>query len=313
MNNQVLLTGGSGFLGKHMAVFLKNKAVDVLAIGRNPCPVPGVHNILVPELTAAQIERVLTENQIKIDAIVHLAAAGVHPNDRNHDTLLQMNTLLPAKLVAIAHKFGAKAMVMAGSSAEYADSKIMQPWDEHAVLQSSKLYGATKAAGGICALSQAALLDMPVAWMRLFNMYGAGELPHRLFPSLLSSLMAEKPVDISAGTQLRDFIYVADVCEALWVTLNALMTKKMVRGPYNVCTGVAHSVKDFARAMADYLGADPDLLRFGALPMRPDDLPYVVGNAAALQAATGWTSTYSLQQGVAHAIESHRAEKAGVC
>jgi nucleoside-diphosphate-sugar epimerase len=301
-NMRILLTGGSGFLGMNLARFLKNKNVDVLCIGRHTCPIPGVNNIHVSSLTFENIDRILIEDKLKIDAILHLAAAGVHPAERDHNTLLEINTVLPAKIVTLGQKHNVKAIVITGSSAEYQEPSEPKRSVETDPLQAHKLYGATKAAGGLCALSQGIALQVPVGWIRLFNIYGPGEPSHRLFPSILSQLRAKKPVEISAGTQVRDFVYVEDACEGLWSALNALLSGQMSTGAYNLCTGEGHRVKDFALAIAHQLKMDTDLLRFGSLPLRPDDILHLVGEPSAFKSASGWVASYSFEQGIEHAI-----------
>ncbi|MFI4957027.1 MAG: NAD-dependent epimerase/dehydratase family protein [Gammaproteobacteria bacterium] len=298
---RVLLTGGSGFLGKRMASYLIKKGVHVVCIGRNPCAVVGVQNIHVSALSPALIESALKENQVAIDALIHLAAAGVHPGDRDSATLFEINTLLPAQLVILGHHFGAKAIVMAGSSAEYKSPIMLHPCAEGEPLETEKLYGTTKAQGGLLALSKGAELGIPVAWMRLFNVYGPHEASHRLLTSLVSRLLKKELVKMSEGNQIRDFVYVDDVCDGLWVTLKAL-SSGMPSGAYNICTGIGKSVKDFALTVAHYLNADTHLLNFGALPLRPDDAPYLVGDPARFKAASGWVASLSFEEGIKRAL-----------
>lgn len=70
----------------------------------------------------------------------------------------------------------------------------------------------------------------------------------------------------------------------------------------NVCTGQASSVADFARTVAAEGGFADSLLGFGEIPMRPDDLPWVVGDPALARALFGWSFSHSLAQGVVRSI-----------
>lgn len=300
----VLLTGGSGFLGKYMAAFLLRQGVTVIAIGRNACPVPGVRNLIVPALTAASIQQALSDNQIGIDALVHLAAAGVRMSDRDFPILMDTNVVLPGQLVRIAAQHGARAMVMAGSCAEYQLPIEQRLTVESDPLQMEAPYGATKAAGGICALSIAAELHVPLAWMRVFNLYGAGELPHRLFPAALTSMQRGQPIRIRAGHQVRDFLYVADACEGLWVALTGLLAKKIVSGPYQLCTGTGTSVKEFVLALARCLGNCEKTLQFDVSPLPTEESEYLVGDTTLFHAASGWTAQYTVEQGLLASLAS---------
>ncbi|SOE69815.1 Nucleoside-diphosphate-sugar epimerase [Burkholderia sp. D7] len=299
--SNILLTGASGFVGRRLAQMLVAADLNVTCVGRAPCVIRGVENVLVEALTVEQIERALAPNSC-FDGVVHLAAAGVAPTDRDSTTIFRVNAFLAPQMVSLAAKVGARAVVLAGSSAEYRSPKQSEPLDEEAPLETSKLYGASKAAGGILALANGTAENIAVGVLRLFNVYGPGEGAHRLLPSLVRDLIARQPVQLSAGTQVRDFVYVDDVCAGLIAALTALADKKMLPGAYNVASGTGNSVGDFARAVAHAVNADLTLLKFGSLPFRPDDLPYVVGSPAKLRDACGWHAATPLADGIAQAL-----------
>jgi nucleoside-diphosphate-sugar epimerase len=302
---RILVTGASGFIGKHLCRALIREDWEVIAVGRNGCNLPGVRDIPVPALTCAALENSIPEAD-RIDGLIHLAAAGVHPADRDSETILTVNAELPPRIVAFAERRGARAVVVAGSSAEYRAPSARQSLTEDAPLESEKLYGASKAAGGLLALAAGRVWNIPVGILRLFNVYGPGEAPHRLLPSLAHSLRAGMPVNLSAGTQVRDFVYVDDACSAFVHALRALMAKTMTPGAYNVSSGQGHSVGDFARIAARTLGSDSQLLRFGALPFRPDDVPYLVGEPTKLSQACGWSAGTTLAAGISTTLSLGR-------
>ncbi len=211
--------------------------------------------------------------------------------------------MLPAQIVQLAQRHGARAVIIAGSSAEYFPPQVDEKLSEIAPLEYRKLYGASKAAGGLLALATANQLNMPAANLRIFNAYGPGEARHRLLPSLVSQLERGQRVELSAGKQIRDFIHIDDVCSGLWETTLALLDGRMVTGSFNLCTGEGHSVEVFARGVADIMQVSQQLLAFGALPLRADDTPYLVGDPSALHAQTGWHSNFSFERGLRDAVE----------
>ncbi len=239
----------------------------------------------------------------KFDALIHLAAAGVHPSDRDPNNLLQINCLLPAALGKWAANCQAQAIISLGSLSEYENLLPLHKLKENDPLETNKLYGATKAAGGILALDSAIKHNCPIAVMRVSNVYGGGEGPHRLLPSLIKNLTENQPVLLSAGKQIRDFIFVQDVCAAIWNVLNHLFEKRMASGFYNLCTGIGTSVRDFATITAKVLNVSEDLLKFGAIPTRPDDTPYMVGDPSSLENSCGFRPTWTLEAGIKLASE----------
>ncbi|WP_448096585.1 NAD-dependent epimerase/dehydratase family protein [Luteibacter yeojuensis] len=309
---RVLLTGGTGFIGARLLTHLHAAGIGVISVGRSALPdrfQPTIDHRVVPRLDAEQLSQVVNGGQV--DAVIHLAAAGINPGDRDHANLRRVNGDLPAECVDVAQAVGARGFLMAGSSSEYArfDGDRIR---EDAPLETMKLYGATKAAGAIMAVATGAALCLPCVNLRLFNVFGPGEAPHRLCPALRAALQEGREVPLSEGLQVRDFIHVDDACRAILAALSTTLAGSLPTGHYNVCTGQPTSVRSFALDVAAAMNADASLLRFGALPLRPDDQPRVVGDPSLFEAMTGWRPLHTVTTGIAHTLsELSRAERAG--
>ncbi|KJV31642.1 hypothetical protein VI08_13325 [Luteibacter yeojuensis] len=236
-----------------------------------------------------------------IEAVVHLAAAGVKPGDRDPATLIGANAVLPSQMAMLAHELGANAFVCTGTNAEYAPSEA-EFVSETAALETIRLYGATKAAGGLLSVSTGATVGLPVVYLRLFNIFGPGEAAHRLLPSLVESLRKGDDVPLSEGSQVRDFVHVDDACRAILAALQSASLGNLASGHYNICSGEAHTVRDFAMRVALGMGVTTDRLKFGAIPMRPDDLPRVVGDPTKFLDRTGWRPALAFDEAIAQAV-----------
>lgn len=303
---RILLTGSSGFIGSRLIKMFAHNHYEIVALNRRPIAMPGIQEVIVPALQLDLIESALKHDSI--DAIIHLAAAGVSPSDREAKSLVKINTILPGQLVELAQRKGVKAVVIAGSSAEYKDCGKQLRITEDAPVEMNKTYGATKAAGTMLALVQGLTLGVAVCVLRLFNIFGPGEAPHRLFPSLFCHLKAGSKVPLSIGNQIRDFVYVDDACMGFMCALEALVNKEMASGIYNLATGVGHSVMQFAQFTAQALDAPEHLLNFGALEIRPDEIPYLIGDPSAFTKACGWQTSLSLKQNLVKAVAEMKLE-----
>lgn len=290
-----LVTGGSGFIGRSVVKALLERGDTVVAPVRSGATAPS-GSVAVPVHDWSDDGLTTALSGHNFDVVIHLASYGVAPGDRDPVTMRRVNALLPASIVDLAASRDA-VVVTAGSNAEYAAAE--RDRREDSPLESAKLYGATKAAGGLLAASTAVAREAPFAHLRYFNVYGPGEAPHRLLPSVYRGLAAGERVALSTGEQIRDFIHLEDVVAATLHAVDTLRSGKRPPGAaFNVCRGTGESVGTLARMVCRHMGADESLLGFGDLPMRPDDIPRLVGDPEALAGWTGWRAKVDLEAGV---------------
>jgi len=300
---RALVTGAGGFIGRHLVDRLLAEGVGVTALLRPGSVLPErwqdrVLAVASDDWSEAGLRRALPAPEC--ETLFHLAAYGVRPNDRDVDAMMRVNIELPATLARLCQQWNAR-LVITGTFSEYMKPASNDPLTELAPLEASKLYGSSKAAGGLMTSAIAKEIGVGLRILRLFKAYGAGEAPHRLLPALVSGLKQQQRVAISSGAQILDFVYVDDVIEAL------LRADKHIRdhgavATWNVSTGQGHSVRHFAQLVADAMNADRKLLGFGEIAMRRDDEPWRVGDPQLMQAELGWHPRIDLQTGVKAAV-----------
>jgi nucleoside-diphosphate-sugar epimerase len=305
-SDNVLVTGASGFIGTHLVAHLLSEGRQVTALVRSSAAWPElwrdrVHVVACDDFSESNLRRLLSA---QLDAVFHLAAYGVKPSDRDVDEILRINVELPTALVRLCADWHAR-MVMAGTFSEYRSPSAQQQLFEDSPLEQGKLYGSSKAAGGLMASAVARERGVAFRLLRLFKVYGAGEAPHRLLPALVSGLSKRERVAISTGTQVLDFVYLDDVVEAM-LRAEAHGDKKGGIATWNVATGQAHSVREFAEQVAVAMNADASLLGFGAISMRKDDEPWLVGSPDLLRSELGWQPSTGLDEGVRAAVQALR-------
>ena len=265
---RVLVLGAAGFIGRWVAAKLGSAGADLVLAVRDPV---GAARIFSTYGISGQVEVAdLSEKGAVVDlvdrvgpaVIFNLAGYGVDFSERNSEQARLINAELPATLAENLPKgtgWQGRSLVHAGSGIEYGaatgtlvESTAPQPVSAYAV---SKLTGSQ----GLLERAKAHAPGRSIV-ARLFTVYGAGEHEGRLLPSLIAAAAGRQPIELTSGTQLRDFTYVEDVADGL-----LLLGKTQPSGidTVNLATGAMTSVRAFVENAARILSLPAELLHFG--------------------------------------------------
>lgn len=291
---RVLVTGATGFIGRHSLGPLAASGYEVHAVSSRvpPGPSAGVRwhraDLLDPARTAALVD------DVRPTHLLHFAwctAPGDYrTSPRNVSWLRASLGLLEAFT-----RHGGRRAVAAGTCAEY-DWRYGYCSERLTQTAPATLYGACKHSLRVVLDALAARGDLDAAWGRIFFLYGPHERPDRLVSSVILSLLAGETARCSHGDLIRDFLHVEDVAGAFVALLES-----DVRGAVNVASGIPIAVGDVARAAADKIGRR-DLLEVGIPPAAPEEPPLVVADVSRLTREVGWRPRYTLDSGLDQTI-----------
>ncbi|MET4186702.1 nucleoside-diphosphate-sugar epimerase [Bradyrhizobium sp. JR7.2] len=254
---KVLVTGATGFVGRHVVSALLAKGHSVAAVARDANKARSLLWFEHVEFIACDLHsdfpRVFADGPP--DALIHLAWPGL-PNYRS---FFHVGRNLPADLVFLeaAVDVGVLQIVVAGTCLEYG----MQhgPLTEQADTAPTTAYGFAKDA--LRKSLQFLQQEKPftLQWMRLFYMYGEGQNPKSLLSQLDRAIDEDAPFfNMSAGDQLRDYLPIKEVAANF---VHALENPASCNGVINCCSGKPISVLDLVSQHCQARSSDIELRR----------------------------------------------------
>ncbi len=286
---RVLVTGATGFIGRHTLKPLLDKGYEVhIASRSHTTSNREVMSHRVNLLNPTDVSRLL--HDLKPTHLLHLAWYVEHGKFWSSPENFHWVTASLHLLQAFAAN-GGQRVVMAGTCAEY-------DWDhgvcdeESTLLQPTTLYATSKHALHLMLDSYAAQMGLSAGWGRVFFLYGPHEYPSRLVASVARSLLMGVPVQVSHGEQVRDFLCVVDVADAFVALLDC-----DVQGAVNIASGQPVRIESLISIIAQQAG-NHELIEWGALATRPDDPPHIVARVNRLHNLVGWSPFYDLKHGI---------------
>lgn len=328
---QILVTGGTGYIGSHTVVELQNKGYEVVIVDNlSNSKIEVLDNIekitgIRPAFEQFDLsERNLTEAFFKkysgISAIIHFAAyKAVGESVQKSLEYYRNNLVSLMNLLEGMKKHNIPNMVFSSSCTVYGQPDVLPVTEQTPRKEAESPYGNTKA---ICEDIMRDYCkshdDINCIALRYFNPIGAhetaliGELPvgvpNNLVPFITQTaagLREELSIfgddyDTPDGTAIRDYINVVDLAQAHVVAIDRMLTKKSKANYeyFNVGTGEGYSVMQLVKAFIEVTGVD---LKYKIVDRRAGDIEKIWADTSYGNAELGWSAQKSLEETLASA------------
>lgn len=286
---RVLLTGASGYLGRHVLDRLRAYGCETVVLGRSrpegseemewlPCDL-----LDVGDLTSAV-------SKARASHLLHLAWYAEYGQFWTSPLNLRWVDA-SLRLLQTFTEQGGRHVLMAGSCAEYDWSGEGLLHEDRSPMNPATFYGASKDATRRLAQAWCRDQGMTLAWGHVFFPFGPGEASQRMLPSLIRVFRGEAaPFGVNAEAR-RGMLPVRDAAEAL-----VHLLAQGCDGRYNICSGEPVELGAVVCTLAQLCGADPAPV-LALATARPGDPPLLVGDNTRLL-ATGWRPALTLAQGL---------------
>jgi UDP-glucuronate 4-epimerase len=274
----VLVTGASGFIGRHVVRHL-SATHHVIALDLHPPAAP--HPAGVDGITCDLRDGELPAS--RFDAIVHLAAlGGVRPSIERPLDYLETNLRGTLHLLDHARQNGTPRFIFASSSSVYGPTDG-KPSAEDDPLSPCSPYALTKLQGEQWGRLYAQLHGLDFIALRLFAVWGEGQRPDLALESFRRKILAGETITIHGdGSQRRDLTHVSDVARAVEAAVGWSGSGFEV---FNIGTGTNHSVNDMLRAAEQWTGLKAKV-EYG--PEHPADVPATLADVGKADELLGW-------------------------
>jgi len=298
---RVVVTGGAGFVGSHVAEAFLARGDDVLVVddlstGRRE-NVPG--GAAFEELDIADRDAVEGVFAAGADLVCHLAAqASVTVSVTNPVLDGTSNVLGTLNVCEAARRVGAPVVFASTGGALYGDA-APRPTPEEFAAEPLSPYGASKLAGEAYVATWARLYGTPNVVLRLGNVYGPRQNPHGeagVVAIFSEHLVAGKPPDLRGdGKPTRDYVYVGDIARAFVAAAEAGRT-----GTFNVGTGRETSTAQVFEILQRAAGTNIEPRR---VELKPGELAASSLDSRRIERELGWRATVDAEQGLAQTLE----------
>ncbi|MGP8321440.1 MAG: NAD-dependent epimerase/dehydratase family protein [Methanosarcinaceae archaeon] len=311
VGRRVFLTGATGFVGSHLLKRLIKEGCEVHISVRKSSSLWRIEDVVdncichTIDLTDFDGVKSLIK-KIEPEVIFHLAAYGVDYRQQNIYQSVNININATVNLFESFLENKGFRFVHTGTSLEYGHEN--KPLSEGDLLNPASVYGITKFASVQLLLfmsKQAQHGNLVI--LRPFGIFGELEGGHKFFPQVIDKLSRGLPVQMTGGEQVRDYLYVDDLIDA-YIMAAAVPLKNVVE-IINIGSGNGIPLKEIALNMAKQLDVSENLLQFGALPYRSDEIMYSVADIEKAKNVLGFQPKTPLEKGIKNMVRWYKLGK----
>ncbi len=316
---RILLTGGAGFIGSHVAAALLRRGTslsivdsldDFYALSRKRRNLREIGKAESYEFFEVDVRdkdalRNIAE-RVQPEIMIHLAArAGVRPSIEKPALYESVNVAGTLNLLEIAREFKVQRLIFGSSSSVYGINNNVPFCEDDLKTLPISPYAATKLAGELMAYTYAHLYGLTTISLRFFTVYGPRQRPDLAIHKFTALIEAGKPIPVYGdGSMGRDYTYIDDIVAGIMASLEYVPEAKVPFEVFNL--GNSHPVR-LTELIALLEAATGKKARQNQLPDQPGDVPITWANIDKAKRLLGYLPQTSMEQGLRNFVGWYRA------
>ncbi len=300
MKGNVIVTGATSFIGRHLITELIGMDYKVYAINRvnskNINLLPQSSNLINIFLDMEDYDKLSSLIPDKCDILFALAWNGTRGEDRSNFPMQQRNYENSILSVNEAIKLGCKVIISAGSQAEYGNinGKIYETTE----CRPNTEYGKFKLKFYNDTIELCQKKGIHFKEPRFFSLYGKDDYEGTMIISMIKNMLLNKRCELTECIQLWDFLYITDAIKGLIY----LAEKDCIDGAYNFGSGDTRKLREFIIEMYKATNSKSELL-FGQVPYPDTGMVSIYPCIEKLNIETGWRPNISFEEGIKIVVE----------
>jgi UDP-glucuronate 4-epimerase len=312
---KILVTGGAGFIGFHVAKALAERGDKVVVIDNfndyydvslkksRAAILKKIRNITIAKSDISDMkamERIFGKH--KFDKICHLAGQpGVRYSIENPLAYEKANSLGTLVILEMARKSGIKDFVFASSSSVYGNNKKVPFSEDDNVDNPVSLYAATKKSCELIAYCYHHLYGINCTGLRFFTVYGPWGRPDMAYFKFTKNITEDKPIDVYAGGGIkRDFTYIDDIRDGVIKCIDKPFPFEII----NLGNNKPVDVLTFLGLIEQNLGKKA---KRNMLPPQPGDVDMTFADVSKAKRLLDWEPKTSIEEGMKKFVEWYKS------
>lgn len=300
-DKKVLITGSSGFIGTNLLNAIKGETLEIAVLDRSDnVQLDNVTKFVGDICDNSFVERAILKFQPNI--VFHLA--GYKNRSSNIEEVsesLKVNLIGTLNLYqALTKVTSVESIVTLGTTDEYGMNN--SDFSESSVEKPISPYGFSKFCGTQLAQFFNRTFDLPVIVLRPTIAYGPYQANDMFIPSLITTLMSNRDFEMTEGYQLRDFIYISDLVDAMLLISE---NQNHYGEVFNIGSGQSLMLREIASTIAKDLNME-QFLKIGTIPYRQNEVMRYKTSIDKIYRAFGWKSKVCFEKGIELTIRYYR-------
>ena len=297
---KLLIVGGTGFIGYHLALGALKKNWSVTSISTNKPK--KIRNLNKVKYIHCDIRRPKTLKKIIKKDFDYVVNLGGYVNHDDKKKTMDSHFTGCKNLTDIFREKKIYSFVQLGSSVEYGSSSSPQKESKKINHQSLKsTYGKAKLLSSNYLINLFKRKNFPVTILRLYLAYGPRQDLNRLIPIVIDSCLKNKKFSCSPGLQMRDFVYIDDVINAIFLSIKSKKSKGQI---INIGSGKPKKIKRIIELIKKTLKKGKP--QYGKIKLRKDEILKIYSNAQKSKKILNWVPRININNGLKKTINYYK-------